>query len=65
MNSFVCDRCARSQGVTPKAPPDSGGASWMCDACGHYNIGSMYPAFRDSAFWDAVKIDAAMAGGEK
>lgn len=36
-----CDSCARAAGVTPKTPADSGGASWLCHVCGHYNIGSL------------------------
>ena len=36
-----CDSCAREAGVTPKCPADSGTASWLCDVCGHYGIGSL------------------------
>lgn len=36
-----CDSCAMQQGATPKQPADSGTASWMCDVCGHYGIGSV------------------------
>jgi hypothetical protein len=35
-----CDKCARAAKVTPKAPADSGVASWLCGVCGHYGIGS-------------------------
>ena len=35
-----CDSCCHAYGVRPKFPADSGTASWMCDVCGHYNIGS-------------------------
>ena len=43
VHAFCCDECARSNGVAPKRPPDSGNSSWLCDVCGHYNIGSMVP----------------------
>lgn len=36
-----CDECARKAGVNPKRPADSGKASWLCDVCGHYGIGSL------------------------
>jgi hypothetical protein len=36
-----CDECARKSGVKPKLPADSGKASWLCDVCGHYGIGSL------------------------
>ena len=36
-----CDSCARQTGATPKAPADSGAASWPCYVCGHYGIGSL------------------------
>lgn len=43
VQAFCCDECARSHGVAPKRPPDSGNSSWLCDVCGHHNIGSMMP----------------------
>jgi len=36
-----CDSCARAANAMPKAPADSGVASWFCEVCGHYGIGSM------------------------
>lgn len=41
VNVQCCDNCCHAHGVQPKFPPDSGVASWMCDVCGHYNIGSL------------------------
>ena len=35
-----CDSCAGRAGAKPKAPADSGAASWLCVVCGHYGIGS-------------------------
>ena len=37
---YCCDSCARNAGVPPKQPADSGTASWLCEVCGHHNIGS-------------------------
>lgn len=37
---FVCDVCAHNCGHQPKIPADSGVRSWLCDRCGHHNIGS-------------------------
>lgn len=31
---------ARNCGHQPKRPADSGVSSWLCDRCGHHNIGS-------------------------
>ena len=35
-----CDSCVRREGLTPKAPAESGTMSWLCQMCGHYGIGS-------------------------
>ena len=40
--AFVCDDCARFQGMTAKYPPDSGAKSFLCAQCNHFNIGSTY-----------------------
>lgn len=40
LRRFICDGCARHCGLQPKRPADSGVSSWLCDRCGHFNIGS-------------------------
>jgi len=40
LKRFVCDDCARRHGFQAKRPADSGVSSWLCDSCGHFNIGS-------------------------
>ena len=36
-----CDDCSRAADVVPKTPADSGVASWLCEVCGHFGIGSL------------------------
>ena len=45
-SAFVCDDCARFQSATITSPPESGAQSWLCAACGHFNIGSTYQCIR-------------------
>lgn len=40
LRRFVCDSCAYATKHQPKRPADSGVKSWLCDRCGHFNIGS-------------------------
>lgn len=40
VKAHCCDSCTRSAGLVPKAPAESGEASWLCAVCGHHNIGS-------------------------
>ena len=40
VRAHCCNECARSAGVPPKYPPDSGKESWLCEVCGHHGIGS-------------------------
>lgn len=42
VNVFCCNSCVYKSGLAPKSPADSGTASWLCDVCGHYNIGSKH-----------------------
>ena len=39
-SGHCCDACSRVAGIKPTYPPDSGSASWLCNVCGHYGIGS-------------------------
>ena len=65
--AFVCDDCARFQSATITSPPESGAQSWLCAACGHFNIGSTYQCIRGEwlKLWiiDAA-ADRLLEGGE-
>jgi hypothetical protein len=49
--AFVCDNCCYDQSYQSKHIPDSGRESWMCSACGHNGIGSMYNCIYGDWLW--------------
>lgn len=57
-----CDDCARTSGAQPKFPPDSKGASWMCEVCGHFGIGSATDC--KIGDWLSLQPNAKVSGAE-
>ena len=65
VTGHCCDSCARSAGLTPRFPPDSGRRPLFCEVCGHFGIGSRVPILIDTwlTLWpQVIKRDSSRLG---